>query len=155
MTEFRAFLDPAETRKLTVNFFPICANFWAPNEIIATAEFIRPNVTSGFAYQATAVGTTGRAPPRWPQILGQTVVDGSITWTATTAGANGVFPISAPAVTSDPAGLTIASVAVVENTKIEAVFSGGILGQEYDAVYSGTIDGRTRIRRVRITIARR
>lgn len=43
-----------------------------------------PIVRNGFQYQATAIttGVSGNAEPNWPLVIGGTVVDGGVTWTA-------------------------------------------------------------------------
>ena len=37
---------------------------------------------TGFEYLCTSSGRTGAEEPAWPRVLGGTVVDGSLTWTA-------------------------------------------------------------------------
>ena len=147
--------DPAESRPVILNLFRKCANFWRPNEQYATNEFIRPNKATGFSYQATTGGTSGAREPLWPKVLAATVTDGSVLWTCTAAGANGLNAISAPSGTSDPTGLTISSVSVSETANILATYSGGTLDQDYDAVFSFTLNGVTRIARQKVEVRKR
>jgi hypothetical protein len=144
--------DPAESRVVELELFNKAANFWRPNEQYQANEYIRPNAATGFAYQTTAGGASGFREPRWPAVAGATVSDGSVVWTATAAGANGLNPVSGPSGVSNPTGLTIASVAVSETTKILATYSGGIVGQDYDAVFTFTLNGVPRVARQTVRI---
>jgi len=143
-------VDPADTRTYDVDFFSKAANFWRANEDFGLTEYVRPTLANGFAYQASVAGTSAGAEPRWPKALGLTVVDGSVTWTCVAAGANGINAISSPTAASDPTGLTIAGVAVSETRKIRLTVSGGLLGQNYDVVFSFTLNGVARVARHKV-----
>lgn len=143
--------DPAESKPVELNLFRWCANYWRPNEQFSAAESVRPTTPTGFAYQGSG-GTSGAKEPRWPLVLGAVVTDGSIVWTCTAAAANGLNAITAPGGTSDPTGLTIGSVSASETTKILATYSGGTEGQDYDAVYTFTLNSVTRVARQRVEI---
>jgi hypothetical protein len=147
--------DPAESLPVELQWFNLCANFWRANEQYGAAEYVRPNVATGFAYQASGAGTSGAREPRWPTTLALTVVDGSITWTCTTASANGLNALSAPSGVSDPTGITISSVSVSESTKVLATYAGGTDGQDYDAVFTVTLNGVSRVARQTINVRRR
>jgi hypothetical protein len=144
--------DPAESRAVELDLFGKAANYWRPNEQFSNAEYARPNYSTGFAYQATSGGTSGAREPKWPTTINATVVDGSITWTTVAAGANGLNAVSSPSAASSPTGLTISAVSVSETTKILATYSGGTVNQEYDAVFSFTLNGLSRIARQRVYI---
>lgn len=144
--------DPAESRTVELELYNKCANFWRPNEQYAAAEYIRPNTSTGFAYQASAAATSGLREPRWPTVLGATVLDGSVTWTCTAAGANGLNAVTAPTVTSSPLGMTCAAVAVSESTKVLVTYSAGVLNQDYDAILACTINGVPRVFRQPVRI---
>lgn len=149
-----ALKDPGDDKKVTLNLFKYCASFWRPNELITLNEFVRPTKATGFAYQGTA-GTTGSREPAWPRVLTATVVDGSVTWTCVAADANGLNPITSPVAVSDPTGLTIASVSASESTKILATYSGGTLDQDYDAVFTFTLNSVQRVARQRVLVRKR
>lgn len=148
-------VDPAETRKVELELFGKCANFWRSNQQYDLTETIRPTRPTGYAYQASSAGTSGAREPVWPTALAGTVADGSVIWTCVAAGSNGVSAISAPSAVSDPVGLTIGSVSASESTKILASYSGGSLGQDYDAVFTFTLNGVSRVARQRVLIRKR
>lgn len=60
------------------------ANSWtvqrANSTVYALGDVVRPVSTNGFIYRATTAGTTGASIPTYPTVLGQTVVDGGVTW---------------------------------------------------------------------------
>lgn len=156
--EFRlpdALKDPGEDLKVTLGFFGFCANYWRENEEFDLNSYVRPSRSTGFAYQATTAGLSGAKEPIWPKALASTVTDGSVTWTCVPAGANGVSPITSPSATSDPSGLTIASISVDDSIKILATYQGGSLGQDYDAVYTFTLSGVPRVARQTVKVRKR
>lgn len=147
--------DPAEYTPVELNLYDMCANKWRPNEQFALNEYVRPNTPTGFAYQAGAAGTSGAREPKWPTTLALTVVDGSITWTCTAASANGLNALSVPSAVSDPTGLSMGTVAVSETAKITATYSGGTEGQDYDAVFTFTLNGVSRVARQTVKVRKR
>ena len=58
---------------------------WEANTEYATGVRVRPSTTrlqTGFEYISSGGQTSGAREPRWPKVDGETVTDGSITWTA-------------------------------------------------------------------------
>lgn len=150
------FVDPNASRKVTLDLFDRCANFWRPNEQFALNEYVRPTKSTGFAYQAQGDGLSAFREPRWPSTSGQLVMDGSITWVTVPAGTSGLDPISALTTSVSNSALVISSAAIDETTSIVAAysFSGAQESQEFEAIYDFTLNGVARRARQRV-IARR
>lgn len=128
--------SPDSVRLITLEWFPLVADFWEPSRQHSTSDIVRPLVATGFAYQASGAGQSGDREPAWPRALNGTVTDGSITWTAIAAGANGVTAVSSPSVTVSPSGELSAGVASVingdgTNTRVQFTLSGGTVGKRY------------------------
>lgn len=60
------------------------ADSWGTSRANSTAytvgAVVRPATANGFLYRATNAGTSGSTVPTYPTVLGQTVVDGGVTW---------------------------------------------------------------------------
>jgi hypothetical protein len=64
---------------------------WQASYNYALADKVIPTVANGFYYEVTTdAGSSGGSQPTWPTTIGNTVVDGGITWTC--AGSYGGFP---------------------------------------------------------------
>ncbi len=110
--------------------------FWDDGISIAASGIIRPtdqNLT-GFVYvNGATAGQTGNLEPAWPTVVGGTVVDGSLTWTAAAPPAAGQDTIQSATWTqiSPPdAALTITG---QSNTSLvaSALIGGGTVGNVY------------------------
>lgn len=55
-------------------------DLWAAATVYTSGVYRVPTVANGYAYQATAAGTSGGAEPTWPTTVGATVTDGGVTW---------------------------------------------------------------------------
>lgn len=144
--------DPGETigRKLVFKDTDEASVYWEPNKEYALNEYVRLRSKTGVLKCAVA-GTTGKTEPRMPSLSG-TVDDAEVTWLRVTAGSYALSAITSPSAVSDPTGLTIANVTVVDYASIELEYSGGTLGQEYDAVLTFTMGGKTRVARQTVLI---
>ncbi len=56
---------------------------WTALTVVALGDFMVPTagLENGFRYECTTAGTTDVAEPAWPVVHGDTVVDGTVTWT--------------------------------------------------------------------------
>jgi len=150
-----ALKDPGEDLKVELSFFDYCANFWRSNVEFATSDYVRPTRSTGYAYTAQTGGLSGAREPVWPRAVDSTIADGSVTWKCVTAGAAGLSAITSPTASSDPTGLTISAVSVDDTCNILATYSGGVAGQDYDAVFTFTLGGVTRVARQAVKVRKR
>lgn len=59
---------------------------WIAGLAVNTGQVVAPTSVNGFVFEVTsAAGRTGTIEPNWPLVDGNTVVDGTVTWTARTA----------------------------------------------------------------------
>ena len=54
---------------------------WAAATAQAINRVVVPTIRNGYAYKATTAGTSGASEPTWPTTIGNTVADGTVTWT--------------------------------------------------------------------------
>lgn len=66
---------------ITVTAANAWATTWAATTAYAVGFIVRPTVANGFVYAVSVAGTSSGAQPTWPTTVGQTVVDGGVTWT--------------------------------------------------------------------------
>lgn len=60
----------------------VAYRMWTADTALALKEFILIPAGSDLIYEVTVAGTTGPAEPVWPTLAGQTVVNGTVTFTA-------------------------------------------------------------------------
>jgi hypothetical protein len=120
-------------RRYTVVLTRELRSYWIGGRRYSLNDYVRSPSISGFAYQCTVAGEAGTVEPAWPRVLGGTVADGSITWTAVAPATNAVDTIASVAwsqVSPPDSALTIPA---QSNTIEEATaqFSGGTSGSTY------------------------
>lgn len=54
---------------------------WAATTAYALGNRVVPTTANGFYYECTTAGTSAATQPTWPTVIGNTVVDGTVTWT--------------------------------------------------------------------------
>jgi hypothetical protein len=56
---------------------------WSPGANFSQGQLVLPTVANagGFFFACSGAGATGATEPVWPTVVGQAVVDGSVTWT--------------------------------------------------------------------------
>lgn len=61
------------------------ATDWSTGRAASTAYtvgvIVRPATANGHLYRCAVAGTSGASTPTWPTVLGETVADGTVTWT--------------------------------------------------------------------------
>ena len=112
---------------------------WLPDHPFASATRVRPadRPSQGLEYESSGGQSGVREPKRWPAVVDETVVDGSITWTAKTLSiASLIYRISS--VTYDvPAGIVHHEQTPIDEPGAQLVpmeVSGGTKGKTYDIV---------------------
>jgi len=53
---------------------------WRAGQLVTVGAVIRPRTPNGYQLTATVGGQSGNVEPIWPTTIGQTIVDGSVTW---------------------------------------------------------------------------
>jgi len=153
-------INPGAGRKVKLNLFDKCANFWQPNSHYSLGEFIfvpyarRDSRELDRTYECTVAGRTGMRAIRFPTTVGQTVESGTAQFTCRVWGLTGILPILSPVAVSDPTGIEISDVSVVDNCKIVATYNavGATLGQDYDAVFTFMLNGVQRVVRQTVKV---
>ena len=98
---------PGEILDYAFEWSEFLALRWTPGGNFAANAAIRPVNQTGFQYKATTGGYSSKSEPKWPTRLGDTVLDGSIVWTAVAIDATSLqSAISVSAWTAD-AGVTV------------------------------------------------
>jgi hypothetical protein len=79
-------VDVLEARRITAAFLADnggqAASVFAPSTALALNALTLPSTKTGLVYRTTTAGTTGTTEPTWPTAEGQTVVSGTVTFTA-------------------------------------------------------------------------
>jgi hypothetical protein len=137
--------DPNANLDYRADFRSHCVRVREPGLTYANNVRIEPMVATGFQYNATIGGTTAREEPRWTRVVGQTVKDGSITWTCEVP--NGAaIQRTLTAATWTGEGLTISS-PVNDQTSSRVFIGGGVEGQIYEVACEATFsDGSKDVR---------
>jgi hypothetical protein len=124
----------------------------------ALNAYVVPVTSNGFYYKATAAGTSGGTIPTFPTVIGQTVTDGTVTWTC--AGRTSLVAGTDYEVRSSGvfvyAGRTLAGETwTVGYTRVAADVVQALVssGKEYEIVFDGLNEARSG-KRTRITAYR-
>lgn len=73
-----------EALDFPINWTLEFANLWEADQGFSSASRVRPSTPdgqTGFEYESSGGQSDGDTEPAWPTTIGETVVDGSITWT--------------------------------------------------------------------------
>ena len=136
-----------------VDFARALEDVWQPGREYANGDYARPSMPNGFEYQASggAAVQSAQDEPAWPITIGETIDDGSVTWTATAFGFNASDTVASRIVTVDP-GLTI-DASGIDGTRVNVTVSGGSANKVYDLqVEIQTTAGDEYAETIRITV---
>jgi hypothetical protein len=119
------------------------AQRWRAGAQFSTTYRIRPLVPTGFEYEATTGGQTGRKEPIWPITIGATVVDGSCVWTCRAISTASLSATVSTVAWSADSGITVANESL-QGQVARALVSGGTDGSTYRVTATATCSDGTR-----------
>lgn len=136
--------DPADKLDYTVKFDDELALRWEPETSYSLSDRRRPTASTGFEYECTTAGQSGRKEPVWPKVVGQTITDGSVTWTCRALSSSSLRTTLASATWNADAAITVSG-QTVSGAKAIAYLEGGLAGTDYEIRVQGTMaDGTKR-----------
>ena len=110
------------------------ANLWTPGTLIAANSTIRVKPVTGFQYSSTAGGLTGKTAPAWPTTIGQTVLDGSVTWVCAAVDTTSLLRTIASQVWTLDSGIAATGAIIAGNITSAMIDStGAVDGTDYYA----------------------
>lgn len=152
-------ISSGETFPATLSLFGMCAECWVANEQYSPGEFVWPTTPNGFVLELTSADSarSGSKEPRTKGLVaGDTVPDGSCTWTLRVpTNLTGIQPITSAAVVETPAGLTVSVPVISENTKLLVDYMSSEVDETYEVVFEAYIGGRRRIVCQEVHVARK
>ncbi len=103
---------------------------WNPGFPYSLTQYVRPSIPNGFEYECTDAGQTDQQEPDWPRQIGETIEDGTVTWTARDFGVNASDTIVTREIEVDT-GLTLIGSSLDGSTRVTVTVEGGSKGQSY------------------------
>jgi hypothetical protein len=156
---------PAETKRVGLDYaaydkgaraWGFLVETWAPGSVYEDGATVRPTKPTGYQYRCGG-GSSGPIEPKWPESIGATVADGSVTWTAEAVGNDS---LRATIITStwsapDDIGLDSESVVNTGGAQIAHVeVAGGVAGESYEVVNVVVLsDGTVEESIIEVTVA--
>lgn len=136
---------------------------WLPGQNFALNYVVRPRTSTGFQYVASIAGFSGpntyaggTPEPAWPTAAGQTIVDGTVTWTCEAVDTTSLVGTITSSTWTADSGVTIAasSYAGTRSNVIVAAAPTGTLpdGDYYVRNLIGVTNGATYEGVLRISI---
>lgn len=149
---------PDEVRDYVVDWAAETYRFWELATEYNAGTKVRPSLANGFEYSASATGqTNGKKEPTWPTTIGDTVTDGSITWTCTAITTDGLLRhIVNSTWTTEDSTITVSGSQFLNTSGSQRTYiqiSGGVAGDTKDAVNTVTFSDGVKLDAIlRITI---
>lgn len=117
------------------------ARKWLANQPYAAGVRVRPAARpgTGFEYESSGGQSNGKKEPAWPTVLGQSVLDGSITWTCVALSHASLIWRIAGVTYEAPIGITNHAQPYLDEPGAQQIpieVSGGTAGETYDLIVS-------------------
>jgi hypothetical protein len=132
-------MHPGDRIDFEVDFETNLTRWHESGRTYAAAVRVRVPARPGFEYEATSGGQTGKAPPIFPTVIGQTVSDGSIVWTCRAVTTSSLTTTLVSAVWSVLDSGVTASGQAVSGQAATAFLHGGVDGNDYRVLVTGTM----------------
>ena len=137
-----------DAAEIEVDWHDFLARLRRPGSAVIVDEVVRPirAEATGLQYRCTGAGVTAareNARFPWPKIAAQTIVDGSVTWTAEPVSAASLRTVIVTEEWPAVAGLTYTG-AVSQDQRYQITVGGGIAGQVYEVIHRVTLANGSR-----------
>jgi hypothetical protein len=149
---------PEEIKDYVIDWSAESYRFWNYATEYNAGTKVRPSLANGFEYSASATGqTSGKKEPTWPTTVGDTVTDGSITWTCTSITTDGLLRhVSASTWTCDDASISMTGSQLLNTAGSQRTYiqvGGGVSGNVVDVLNTVTFSDGVKLDAIlRITI---
>jgi len=129
----KACQSPDELYDYAFNLTDQFSNAWQTNYPFALGAILRPGIY-GVEYISSGGVSNGEVEPEWPDDAGETIEDGSVTWTAQAVSAAGLNEQIDTVDWSAPADLTISDPTEIRQVALQEAriwVTGGVVGSKY------------------------
>lgn len=153
-------MSSGETFPAVLSCFTICARYWEANEQFEPGDYAWPTTPLGFVLECTSL-TSARSGAKEPRTrgftAGQTITDGSVTWTLRVpTNSTGIQPITSAAVIEAPAGITVSPPVISENTKLLVDYTSSVaVDTTFEVAIEFYVGGRRRIGRQEVHVVKK
>jgi hypothetical protein len=134
------------------------ANGWRPGQIYPADAVVLPTISRNGLQYVSSGGQSGTREPSWPQLAGDEVTDGSVTWTAETISNDSCTATIVDSTWSaDDSSITIDDELLVNTGGVQAtsaLVGGGVVGLKYVVTNTVTLsDGAVEESALQVSIA--
>lgn len=143
-------LAVGESVRLQFNFTRALETLWRPGYEYGLGEYVRPLTPNGFEYTVSNAGQSDNIEPKWPIVIDDSVVDGSVVWDAKDFGTSATDTLSTGPVTTDGTGTV--GTPTVEDTDVFCLFTATAKGTEIVSCNATTAAGEAITARFRVVI---